>query len=244
MTYPCGIIKDLLPLYIDEVCNEESKQAVTEHLAECTSCQCCYEAMKMAEGGVTKVRPEDVNLANSLKRVKNKLNKKIATIICSVAAVALLGVVGYHLLFNVPIKNVSLDDVSFSANVYSFEELIEDHPDQEIDPDTVSIFADDHDDSEMVAVRIPEIGDALISVSEEVINRNQHLSILSVHSDYFLRTILKERVEDTIYVTAIKTTLLNNKTEFQNNFCGMEFGEINRIIFVDDDGTETVLWSR
>lgn len=27
MTYPCGIIRDLLPLYIDDVCNEESKQA-------------------------------------------------------------------------------------------------------------------------------------------------------------------------------------------------------------------------
>lgn len=28
MTYPYGIIRDLLPLYIDEVCNEDSKQAV------------------------------------------------------------------------------------------------------------------------------------------------------------------------------------------------------------------------
>ena len=45
MMYPCGIIKDLLPLYIDDVCNEESRQAVQTHLSECETCRKCYEAM-------------------------------------------------------------------------------------------------------------------------------------------------------------------------------------------------------
>ena len=245
MTYPCGIIKDLLPLYIDDVCNEESKQAVAEHLGECASCRSGYEAMKMTEDYVNQAHPEDVTMANSLKNLKNKLNKRIAAIIWSVAAVALLCVGGYHLLFNVPIKDVSLEDVSFSANVYSLEELIEHQPEQEIDSDTVSIFADDNDDSELVAVRIPEIGNALISISENAMDEYQHISIISVHSNYFLRNILQERVEDTIYVTAIKTTIVNNDAEdFAKNICGLEFGEINQIVFVEEDGTETVLWSR
>ncbi|WP_066638582.1 zf-HC2 domain-containing protein [Desulfolucanica intricata] len=35
----CEIIKDLLPLYYDEVCSSESKKMVEGHLAECSSCK-------------------------------------------------------------------------------------------------------------------------------------------------------------------------------------------------------------
>ena len=34
----CKVIEDLLPLYIDEVCSDESKRLVEEHLKECDAC--------------------------------------------------------------------------------------------------------------------------------------------------------------------------------------------------------------
>lgn len=46
MKLDCEIIKDLLPLYIDNVCSEASKTAVEEHLKECESCGKELEAMK------------------------------------------------------------------------------------------------------------------------------------------------------------------------------------------------------
>ena len=33
MNYPCGIIKDLLPLYYDGVCSPESSQAVNQNMS-------------------------------------------------------------------------------------------------------------------------------------------------------------------------------------------------------------------
>ena len=36
---PCNVNKDLLPLYVDDVCSEESKAIVEEHLAGCEECQ-------------------------------------------------------------------------------------------------------------------------------------------------------------------------------------------------------------
>lgn len=42
----CNIIKDLIPLYIDGCCSEESSEAVTKHLAECDECKALYEDMK------------------------------------------------------------------------------------------------------------------------------------------------------------------------------------------------------
>ena len=31
----CEIIRDLIPLYLDKVCSEDSRKLVEEHLAEC-----------------------------------------------------------------------------------------------------------------------------------------------------------------------------------------------------------------
>ena len=245
MKYPCGIIKDLLPLYVDEVCNEESRQVVENHLTECEACRKYYEAMKATEGYVDKENLEDINMVNSLKTVKNKLNKKIAVIILCVVAAAVTCVGGYHLLFNAAIKDVPLEDVSVSANVYSVEDLIKDTEAEESDADSVTISADEDDDSKPIAVEIPEIGDATIHITMNTLEKYQSLSVITVKSDYFLRDIRKERIDETMYVTGIKTTLLNNKVgAFQSNICGLEFGEINRIVFVEEDGKETVLWSR
>ena len=35
----CEIIKDLIPLYLDKVCSEDSRKLVEEHLAECSECR-------------------------------------------------------------------------------------------------------------------------------------------------------------------------------------------------------------
>lgn len=35
----CEIIEDLLPLYLDDACNEETRKAVEEHLASCEKCR-------------------------------------------------------------------------------------------------------------------------------------------------------------------------------------------------------------
>lgn len=41
----CEIIKDLLPLYIDKCCSEESIEAVETHLRECEDCKSVFESM-------------------------------------------------------------------------------------------------------------------------------------------------------------------------------------------------------
>lgn len=46
MKISCGIIKDLLPLYIDGVCSDDSKALIEEHLAECDSCKAELQTMK------------------------------------------------------------------------------------------------------------------------------------------------------------------------------------------------------
>ena len=42
----CNVIKDLLPLYVDECCSEESTKLVAEHLENCGSCRKIYHQMR------------------------------------------------------------------------------------------------------------------------------------------------------------------------------------------------------
>lgn len=43
--YSCGLVQDLLPLYRDNVCGDESRAAVEEHLQECAECSHILEQL-------------------------------------------------------------------------------------------------------------------------------------------------------------------------------------------------------
>ena len=44
----CDIIQDILPLYVDAVCSQESRCFVEEHLAECEKCTQTLERLKQS----------------------------------------------------------------------------------------------------------------------------------------------------------------------------------------------------
>ncbi len=49
MKISCDVAKDLLPLYAADLCSEESKRLLQEHLQTCGDCRVQYERMKNAE---------------------------------------------------------------------------------------------------------------------------------------------------------------------------------------------------
>ena len=48
MNYPCGLIRDLLPLYHDDICSPESRSAIEAHCSECADCKKILEALGTA----------------------------------------------------------------------------------------------------------------------------------------------------------------------------------------------------
>ena len=46
MKIPCAVIRDLLPLYAEDLASEESKQVVDEHLADCPDCRARLETLR------------------------------------------------------------------------------------------------------------------------------------------------------------------------------------------------------
>lgn len=242
MTYPCGIIQDLLPLYVDGVCNAESKQAVEDHLLECEACKHSCEVMK---GFAEKDHDgsEDKKMADSLKNVKRKIDKKMKTIALCAAAAVVAVAAGCNLLFHAVIKDVPLEAVTVSANVYPLAELAQPQENGAQNVESVTIFSDETDNSEKREVHIPELGK--ITLTEKTIEKCGYVSVVSLSSDYFIREVKGEVKDNIYYISAIQTTLLNNKeADFQKQLCTVEFQEIQKIVFVDDEGAETVLWSQ
>lgn len=49
MKLNCNVIHDLLPLYADQICSDESRELVKEHLAECEDCSALLRQMNNME---------------------------------------------------------------------------------------------------------------------------------------------------------------------------------------------------
>lgn len=86
----CGIVKDLLPLYADNVCSIESKKLVTEHLADCEECQ------KELESYELDIKTKNAIEKEAVKRFKKKAERRILKKVISVMLAVVIGAFGAY----------------------------------------------------------------------------------------------------------------------------------------------------
>ncbi len=98
MKISCEIIKDLLPLYYDRVCSDETKTMVEEHLACCAECRAALREMEDAFS----IEDTEQNLKQAeaiqhlSKRWKKGMTKSVLMgVLTAILAVALLFLVLY-----------------------------------------------------------------------------------------------------------------------------------------------------
>ena len=89
MKYSCDTIKDLLPLYHDNICSEASRAVVEEHLLECDSCK--------REMGKIDDDTYDVGLQRERDTVVERYSKKLKRT-SVLAGLAIAGVMGIPIL--------------------------------------------------------------------------------------------------------------------------------------------------
>lgn len=90
----CNVIRDLLPLYADEVCSEDSREMVEEHLSTCQECKQELEDYCYNTG-----LPE-VSADVAMKKFKKKMNKKnLKKIVVSVIVCLAVILSGTYILF-------------------------------------------------------------------------------------------------------------------------------------------------
>lgn len=76
MKYECDIVKDLMPLYIDDVLSENSKMFVKDHIDSCEACRKFYEKLS-SEIKIPVSRETRKNDLKPMEYLKSTLSRKI-----------------------------------------------------------------------------------------------------------------------------------------------------------------------
>ena len=118
-TKNCEVIQDLLPLYIDNVCSDESRRVVAEHLESCDVCKKLYEDMRNPVK--QDLSEPELDSRQAFKKMNRKWRIKKISIVCvSVLLTAIVCIAGYMVVQNVssvhdyffPITSVTLRDLT------------------------------------------------------------------------------------------------------------------------------------
>lgn len=92
MKMNCEIVEDLLPLYVDDVCSDQSKVAVEDHLQECDRCRKLIETLRVAP--IAQIEPDWQAEDKAVKKSFNKIRVRWWTsliIILAIIPVLFLG---------------------------------------------------------------------------------------------------------------------------------------------------------
>jgi predicted anti-sigma-YlaC factor YlaD len=99
MKTSCEVIKDLLPLYHDGVCSDESKALVEEHLTECDNCKA--ELLSMVEIIPIRNEVQNMNEAKALKGLSKKWKRGKLYSFLRGAVIAIIVIVVLALIFSI-----------------------------------------------------------------------------------------------------------------------------------------------
>ena len=111
----CEIMHDLLPLYADGVCSEESKKAVSEHLASCTECR---DMLKKLNQKVAVAADTDIS---AIKKIKKRI-RLVKTAVITFAVLLLAGGLFGGYIWAVTDCPMDYDKYNLAENVHVEED--------------------------------------------------------------------------------------------------------------------------
>lgn len=102
MKKDCNIVKDLLPLYFDDVCSDDSKKFVELHLSNCNECNDYAVELQKNPYVISKEIVQENSQVRSLKNLKSKLFRR--NVFVSVTSVlVVIGIFLFVQLYQIPI---------------------------------------------------------------------------------------------------------------------------------------------
>ena len=118
----CGVVRDLLPSYVEGLTSDETNRAVEAHLASCPDCTARRDAMAAPEETETTEQSREVDY---LKTVRRKSGRRVVIAIACTLAVILAGVALKLFVIGEPAGregmswSVRCDETAMDLRVYS-----------------------------------------------------------------------------------------------------------------------------
>ena len=107
----CELVRDLLPLYAENMCSEESRRVVSEHLAECPS---CLEQLKKMNTDISVHADNDIS---AIRRIKKRLLIERIGITAAVTLAALLALWFFWIFMVATTTPMHYDSEQLQGNV-------------------------------------------------------------------------------------------------------------------------------
>tara|TARA_Y100001933_G_C18907795_1_gene525379 strand:- start:232 stop:684 length:453 start_codon:yes stop_codon:yes gene_type:complete len=102
MKITCDVIRDLLPLYHDDICSNDSKNLVEAHIERCETCREELEKYRTEIiGGTTMNHTENINEAQQIENIAKawKRDKKVS-FLSGATLISLMASIGSILAYN------------------------------------------------------------------------------------------------------------------------------------------------
>lgn len=93
----CNIIRDLMPLCIDNCCSEQSSEQVMEHIALCSDCKTVYDSMS-APSDIASGEPVDISAPNAPTTL-HRVNLWKASVLQSVLLLVSFALITYGVYY-------------------------------------------------------------------------------------------------------------------------------------------------
>lgn len=110
MKYECDIVKDLMPLYIDDLLSENSKKFVEDHINSCESCKNYYDKLS-SEIKIPVSKEARFSDLRPIEYLKSNLSKKIIKKVLGTTLVIglLVGAFLFAQLYKLPVDPQMID---------------------------------------------------------------------------------------------------------------------------------------
>lgn len=171
MKNECNIIRDILPLYVENMVSADTSAFVEEHLEKCSECRADWENLKKASQ-IEEVAPaKQDNDILPLRTIKKKWQRKKVILVCTTVLITVL---------------ISVIGLYFCEPVQEF--VLTKRP-NEINADTVVIFHSDDGDVSSQEVTITDK-----DTVSELLSMHNSLKVM-----YMSRPLAEERMRLIFY---------------------------------------------
>ena len=173
----CEVIRDLLPLYVDEVVSDESRALIEEHLKKCSGCK---EYCTQLQEGIPEESDMDfTDETASLRKIKRKINlNKILIIMVTL---------GFAIIAGLFLSSQHLTDYegSLEENLsYELPAGYTEYDSQEADADYKTYVRESSDKREVIDLRYEGLDTQIWSGDEKVIQIDGETKVILSYFDW------------------------------------------------------------
>ena len=168
----CGVVRDLLPSYVEGLTSQETNTAVECHLADCPDCT----RLRADLAGETPPPPEEVKEVDYLKKVKRRGRRRVVAAVAVTVLVLALGIAAKLFLIGSPANWDTWENYNFTARTNVPNQLdISFYPDEL--PDTAYCHWNVTNENGIVRISARKV---LPSVFHDTSEHWEHISLSGV----------------------------------------------------------------